>query len=523
MPLTALPMLDFSQLKTPAKHGQVLLLPDAPGLSVAAHANHKALGNQDIPLLDSTLAACRRKVRSRVTGDDDQLIIVTGHDPGFIHPGVWAKHIVASRLSAALDGVAVNLVVDSDTPKTTALAVPSVVDETVTVTSIPSVPIAPGISFEDGQALGTHDLTDWCGRVESAMGDRFAASQMPRFGEGLRATPEGSDWVDQIVAARVAIESDLGVSLTDLRISRVWHSPLLLDMLLGADRFASSYNRALAEYRKSNRVRGAQRPIPDLRRTGDRQETAVWVQCPDKPRQRLLVERRGSALTLFAENTELCTIPVRDLQSCDHLDTLQQALGTWRIRPRALTLTLWARLLLADLFIHGIGGAKYDRITDTIITDYYGITPPAMGCVSATLHLDLPTNPMTSVQVRRLRQETRRFQFNPQRGLDPSGDLDPLLVRRGRLVERSAVLRDREAKNRKARREVFDEIRQVSTELHALRPEVLARRRSELSEAVGALARNRVARGREYFFGLYDRPRLEMLLGTLPPTDDYKV
>ena len=516
-------MLDFSQIKTPTEHGRVLLLPDAAGLSVAARANHEALDAEHVPLLDSTLAACRRNVRSRVTGDADQLIIVTGHDPGFIHPGVWAKHIVASRLAAALSGAAINLVVDSDTPKATVLAVPSVIDGNVTVTSIPSVPIASGISFEDAKPLGADELADWCGRIESAMGDRFVASQMPRFGEGLRAAPGGSDWVDQIVAARVAIESDLGVTLTDKRISRAWHSPLLLDMLLNADRFASSYNRALAEYRTSNRVRGAQRPIPDLRRANGRQEAAVWVQRPDNPRRRLFVERRGSTLTLFAENTELCTIPVRDLQSCGDLETLHRALGAWRIRPRALTLTLWARLLLADLFIHGIGGAKYDRITDTIIADYYGIAPPVMACVSATLHLDLPTSSMTSGRLARLRQDARRFQFNPQRGLDPSDDLDSLLVRRERLVERSVALRDREAKNRKARREVFNEIRQVSAELHTLRPEALTRRRWELSEAAEALARNQVAMGREYFFGLYDRAQLEMLLGTLPPTGDFAV
>ena len=49
-----------------------------------------------------------------------------------------------------------------------------------------------------------------------------------------------------------------------------------------------------------------------------------------------------------------------------------------RIRPRALTLTLWARLCLSDLFIHGIGGAKYDRITDQLIRCYFGIEPPEL-------------------------------------------------------------------------------------------------------------------------------------------------
>ena len=34
-----------------------------------------------------------------------------------------------------------------------------------------------------------------------------------------------------------------------------------------------------------------------------------------------------------------------------------------KIRPRAILTTLYSRLFLSDLFIHGIGGAKYDAWT----------------------------------------------------------------------------------------------------------------------------------------------------------------
>ena len=35
-----------------------------------------------------------------------------------------------------------------------------------------------------------------------------------------------------------------------------------------------------------------------------------------------------------------------------------------RLRTRALTTTLFARYVLGDLFVHGIGGAKYDELGD---------------------------------------------------------------------------------------------------------------------------------------------------------------
>ena len=48
-----------------------------------------------------------------------------------------------------------------------------------------------------------------------------------------------------------------------------------------------------------------------------------------------------------------------------------------RLRTRALTTTLFARLFLADLFVHGIGGAKYDAMTDQICERLFGMKAPS--------------------------------------------------------------------------------------------------------------------------------------------------
>ena len=60
------------------------------------------------------------------------------------------------------------------------------------------------------------------------------------------------------------------------------------------------------------------------------------------------------------------------------------------IRPRALITTMYARLFLSDLFIHGIGGAKYDELTDAIIRRFFGIEPPAYMTVTGTVRLPIP-------------------------------------------------------------------------------------------------------------------------------------
>ena len=104
----------------------MLVLPAPSDCVAAVLANAQALRSAKAPLLDSTLADWRRRTREAVVGSDDRPIIVTGHQPAFIHPGVWAKHIVSMRLAHALGGVALNLVVDNDAPQGTTLAVPTV-------------------------------------------------------------------------------------------------------------------------------------------------------------------------------------------------------------------------------------------------------------------------------------------------------------------------------------------------------------------------------------------------------------
>src|SRR5205085_11199692 len=90
------------------------------------------------------------------------------------------------------------------------------------------------------------------------------------------------------------------------------------------------------------------------------------------------------------------------------------------LRPRALTLTLFARLCLGDFFIHGIGGGKYDEVTDAIIRDYFGLDPPAYQVLSATLHLPLPGFPATATDVERAERLVRDLTWNPQRHLPPA-------------------------------------------------------------------------------------------------------
>ena len=516
-------MLDFAKLTTPADHGQVLVAPDPSAWIPAAQANSRALRDADAPLLDSTLAEWRRRTRERILGRDDVLVFVTGHQPEFIHPGVWAKHIVADRAARAAGGVAVNLVVDNDAPHNTNLTIPVITDEGLTLSAIPSGELRTGCAYEQVPPLSVDGAARFRLAVEQALGDRFQSSQMPTFLDALTASSKAANWVDQIVSARRAVEHRLGVSVDDRRVSDVWCSPLIVDMLARSERFAACYNAALAKYRTIHRVRGTLRPIPDLHVATDRVELPLWAYRADQPRQRVYAAKQRGALTLFAEQTQIGVVPPSHLKSCAALSALLADLGDWCLRPRALTLTIWARLFLADLFVHGIGGAKYDRISDFIIAHYYGIAPPHMACVSATLHLDLPTPPPVGDGVHQLRHALRDLRFNPQRHITLADDVAALVADRAGHVRRALDLRARSPKDRRGRRETFSRIRDVSRMILATRSDLLPEYERRLAQVEREQSQGRIARGRDYFFGLYDDSRLGELLAALPEERGFRV
>jgi hypothetical protein len=84
---------------------------------------------------------------------------------------------------------------------------------------------------------------------------------------------------------------------------------------------------------------------------------------------------------------------------------------------RALTTTMFSRFLLGDLFIHGIGGAKYDSLA-TRSRRYFGFDP--RGSSLAYLWLGLPLDPATPTGGLR-RSSLARPEIQSDRYLDEPG------------------------------------------------------------------------------------------------------
>jgi len=278
-----------------------------------------------------------------------------------------------------------------------------------------------------------------------------------------------------------------------------------------------------SDLRAEQRIRGRQHPIPDLLRAGDRRELPLWVLRPGRPRERLFVEQGRGALVLHAGDQRLGALPMGALRHWDAARDAMTVLGEVRFAPRALTLMLWARLLLADLFVHGIGGAKYDRITDRLIRLYFGIEPPPMACVSATLRLDLPRSGTSAEALRARQRLLRDLHHNPQRHLDGDAEVARLAGEKGRAVEESARLRSAGPAARARRRELFGRVRALNRRMLDRHPQPVREAEAALRRLEAALGEDVVADSREYFFALFDEASLRRLCDALPAANAFRV
>ncbi len=186
-----------------------------------------------------------------------------------------------------------------------------------------------------------------------------------------------------------------------------------------------------------------------------------------------------------------------------------------RLRTRALTTTLFARYILGDLFVHGIGGAKYDELGDELARGFFGIEPPTFLTLSLTQWLGLPDDPASAEQARDGRADDPRPRLQPRPSpRRPSPRRRPR--RRGGEVGRD---RGRSGDPRPAKNPP-PVIRQANRDLAPL---VEAERRTlveQLAAVKAGLKLNTVAHSREYAFPLHDGERLgETLLAVAAEAD----
>jgi hypothetical protein len=223
--------------------------------------------------------------------------------------------------------------------------------------------------------------------------------------------------------ARRLYEEKIEPAYLEIPFSQICDSDEFLSFFLEIIRnikfFSDIYNKKLDEYRKLFKIRNQAHPSPNLIIKENLIETPFWIWKERDQRRKIYVLKEEVGNYLYSDSYgKILHIENDGLKSLFSLKTLLKDRGL-KIRPKALLLTLYNRLFISDLFIHGLGGAKYDLVTDEIIREFLKVEPPHFLVASCTLHLNFKSSPKASnFKISTLKKEIRDLEFNPQRYID---------------------------------------------------------------------------------------------------------
>jgi hypothetical protein len=378
----------YDTWKAPAEDGQILLWPEPDRLLADTHGNHDRLARADsVRLQNVPLNEVRRAMRKWVGHDDARRLIATGHQSELHHAGVWVKNALIDAVATKLGGRAFHFAVDTDEPKHLLLRWPG---GSVPLTDDPSI----GKVAWSGRVAPPSPAH--LARVEEEFSRAASAWRFqPLVGEVLltlrRPSPAAGNLPSALAEALHQLDRSLGLRYDAMIVSPLTYAePYLLmayHALARADAFVADYNAALDDYRRWNKIKNPGRPMPNLKASADSCEVPFWLDSLDSgSRERAAVVRANDAWALRWKGDEF-----RFEASADGWDAASRLMHwlrghSLRLSPRALTLTAVLRLLLADNFVHGIGGGQYDQVLDALIERHLGIEAPRFAVTTATLY-----------------------------------------------------------------------------------------------------------------------------------------
>ena len=505
--------------RAPQQDGAVVAVPPLSEIGPLLDANRRRLSAPPAGLRGSDWDSWRRAARAEVLaaarayfrsndepfpenlGSDS--LVVAGHQPELFHPGVWVKHFALNGLARRYGATPLNLVVDNDTVKSTALrapAAPSGAEPWTHLTSIAFDRPAGELPWEERTVHDPAVFADFPERVREVLQGWGFEPILNSFWPDVRRQARRSSLLGECFAgARRTLERRWGCHNLEVPLSAICRTPsfarFAAHLLNDLPRFSAAYNDCVHAYRRANHIKSFNHPVPDLAADGDWLEAPFWGWRSGQARRgRLFARLAGSRIELRCGADALPSLPRDGEQFAKSWPELE-ARG-FKVRTRALTTTLFARLFLADLFIHGIGGGKYDELTDSILRRFYGIEPPGFLVLSATRFLPLPSFAAVQEDRYRLARELRDRHWNPQRHL--GSDLGPRV-----LIERKQGLIAQSPSAAAGRKERFRLLRAVTEQLREGMQGSENDCRRQLAEIDRRLEANAVLRRRDYSFCLY--------------------
>lgn len=323
-------------------------------------------------------------------------IVLSGHQPELFHAGVWFKNFLLGKLVDHSQAISVNFLVDNDLCRSTAIRVPTQRDNGVFHSEL--VPFDVGRNSIPWELRGLESKEVWKqfpALVQSKLAHTNAPPLLQEFWPRATKAVQQSGRIGLALAqARHLLELEVGLKTLEVPLSQLVSTRAFarfsIQLLSELPRFQEIYNKQRDRYRAAHRIRNSAHPVPELEQSHGWFEAPWWVYRIEAPkRQPLWVRLQDDQLILSDRQGWQETIEGR--LDCDNAATqwLEILAEGACIRPRALLTTMYLRLFVGDLFVHGIGGGKYDQLTDGILNEFFDVEPPPMAVATATLKLPL--------------------------------------------------------------------------------------------------------------------------------------
>jgi hypothetical protein len=446
-------------------------------------------------------------------------IIVTGHQPTWHHCGILAKNLATAQCAKNVSGCAVHLVLDHDVCDSAMLFPRQTSDGSWHFESLELESNQNPIPLEfrpPPQATKIQALID---KVTGTNQNHFCTQLWSKNAKyRLLRAHHLRNIADFITGSQAMLNSALGLNITYLPVSLLAQSNAFLhfvdSIITDAAHFANSYNKAISHQTK-HQGQNLPKTAPPLTMNTAKPMTELpfWLFSPQGRRTSLFATSNNSGqIAIGTASTQLTNLHAKYLNG--KTDSLRNSLveSGYRLRPKAVSLTLFARLYLADLFVHGIGGACYEHVTDHILQYYYRIERTRFAVATATAHLPLSDRAGIAPQtISQLKQKIRNVKYSPEKfiqaALHRQEPVKSLIKTKNKLIETT--------KNRSlptdTKKLAWGSISQVNKELSKYTEASHRNLKESLKSAEYKQKSSRVLNYREYFFGLFPEEMLREL------------
>jgi hypothetical protein len=516
---------DYLQYRAPSEHGNATISPPLREsnrllvenrLTLSEQTSFQSLRDSARSHLIKTAIGFTRQYRDIDTVSDASSppIIMSGHQPTLFHPGVWFKNFALSKIAKNNDAIPINLVIDNDVAIGSTIRVPlfDASNNQVSYQSIDFDQAGGGVPYEQLSLADPSRFDSFPSRVSECIRPLVATPCVNKLWMHASFARQRSENIGTIFAeARHSLETQCDLETLEVPLSKLCETAAFAEFALiildELHYFHRCYNASVQDYRLAHKIRSASHPVPNLRTSEDWLEAPFWIYGNDDPKRRpAWVKRSGAKLSISdggsRERSMTLTDPCKSAESLLAITDPQ-----FKIRPRAILTTMYARTILSDLFLHGIGGGKYDQLGDRIFQSFFQINPAKFVVISATATLPYSKQHRSVGNLHTIQRSIRDTIYQPETFTD---EIDlPVEI----IEQKRALLRQIPEKGH--RKQWHSEIERLNEQLASYLASKQSELRASLQQHRSETNTERILANREYSFCLFNLNYLNQTFATI--------